>query len=407
MPTLHGNLDDGTDVTLWAVGWHPIQHQPAVDGDGDDDRQQWKRTLSTAVLGANLQSVGSTLFSRSAVRFTNLDMWSRHPTIVDHDAPAPEHPQAQVTPYGEEYRVTIGIENPQVVRRQAAGYDSINQGSGDDAAITFDVVPAAPLAFHDHLAMDARNLLTFSYQAAAHITAQYATTGDGQPVRIYRQRPSRKSSRRVHRSNMIITANTSDPVEIFSRWWAATKDYYPLPQILAGRFYTRFAFLEHHVISAISALEATYDRLGHLTSAPMDNDLFHARKQWHIDNEPDEEFRRLLIGIGNRQSLRRKLKAIYRDLSEPLVKESGTDPKKWVEDVMEVRDLLAHTGSHVPGVSDSAESILARVDRDTRAVLALLLCRFLDMESATLSRAASVLSQSGPLVRADSMPGDM
>jgi len=399
-PTLHGQLDDGTPVTLWARGFHPIQDR---DG-GPADEQRWRRSLTTVLVGAHLGDQDAELFSESALQFQHLAMWSRHPTVVDHDAPAPVHDSANVSPYDAPFSVEISLLHPQIVRHRADGSgDAIMNGSGNDSEIAFRSDPPASLAFHDHLAMDARNLLTFSFQAEAHVTRQRAVS-EGREVIIYRYRTSKLSRSQKSGHNMVVTALTSDVAKIFEAWWAVASDYYPLTQILAGRYYTSRAFLEHSVSAAVAALEATYDRLDHLPSNRMDPEAFADRRQWHLEHEEDEDFRALLQGLGNRQSLRQKLKRISRDLSEPVVTAAGIGPKQWVIDVMDVRDQIAHTGSHVSGVQDEGEVILERVDRDTRAILSLVLCRLLGLEGEALMRSASVLSQVGPLVRADSMP---
>lgn len=399
-PTLYGQLDDGTPVTLWAKGFHPIQDR---DG-GRANEQRWRRSLTTVLVGAHLGDQDAELFSESALQFQHLAMWSRHRTVVDHDAPAPVHDSANVSPYDAQFNVEISLLNPQIVRHRADGFgEAIMNGSGNDSEIAFHSDPPAPLAFHDHLAMDARNLLTFSFQAEAHITRQRAVS-EGREVIIYRHRTSKLSRSQKSGHNMVVTALTSDVAKIFEAWWLVASDYYPLTQILAGRYYTSRAFLEHSVSAAVAALEATYDRLEHLPSDRMDPKVFAERRQWHLDHEVDEDFRALLQGLGNRQSLRQKLKRVWRDLSEPVVTAAGVDPKSWEKDVMAVRDRIAHTGSHVDGVQDEAEAILERVDRDTRAVLSLVLCRLLGLEGQALMRSASVLSQVGPLVRADSMP---
>lgn len=399
-PTLYGQLDDGTPVTLWARGFHPIQDR---DG-GRADEQRWRRSLTTVLVGAHLGEQDAELFSESALQFQHLAMWSRHRTVVDHDAPAPVHDSANVSPYGAPFNVEISLLNPQIVRHRADGSgDAIMNRSGNESEIAFQSDPPASLAFHDHLAMDARNLLTFSFQAEAHITRQRAVS-EGREVIIYRHRTSKLSRSQKSGRNMVVTALTSDAAKIFEAWWLVASDYYPLTQILAGRYYTSRAFLEHSVSAAIAALEATYDRLDHLPSNRMDPEVFADRQQWHLEHEEDEDFRALLQGLGNRQSLRQKLKRISRDLSEPVVTAAGVDPKQWVMDVMSVRDQIAHTGSHVDGVQDEGEAILERVDRDTRAVLSLVLCRLLGLKGQALMRSASVLSQVGPPVRADSVP---
>jgi len=399
-PTLYGQLDDRTPVTLWARGFHPIQDR---DG-GPADEQRWRRSLTAVLVGAHLGDQDAELFSESALQFQHLAIWSRHPTVVDHDAPAPVHDCANVSPYDASFGVKISLLNPQIVRHRADGSgDAIMNGSGNDSEIAFHSDPPAPLAFHDHLAMDARNLLTFSFQAEAHITRQRAVS-KGREVIIYRHRTSRLSRSQKSGHNMVVTALTSNVSKIFEAWWSVASDYYPLTQILAGRYYTSRAFLEHSVSAAVAALEATYDRLDHLPSNRMDPEAFVDRQQWHLEHEEDEDFRALLRGLGNRQSLRQKLKRLSRDLSEPVVTASGVGPKQWVIDVMDVRDRIAHTGSHVNGVQDDGEEILERVDRDTRAILSLVLCRLLGLEGESLMRSASVLSQVGPLVRADGMP---
>ena len=238
-PTLYGQLDDRTPVTLWARGFHPIQDR---DG-GPADEQRWRRSLTAVLVGAHLGDQDAELFSESALQFQHLAIWSRHPTVVDHDAPAPVHDCANVSPYDASFGVKISLLNPQIVRHRADGSgDAIMNGSGNDSEIAFHSDPPAPLAFHDHLAMDARNLLTFSFQAEAHITRQRAVS-EGREVIVYRHRTSKLSRSQKSGHNMVVTALTSNVSKIFEAWWSVASDYYPLTQILAGRYYTSRAFL--------------------------------------------------------------------------------------------------------------------------------------------------------------------
>lgn len=402
VPALHGKLSDGREVTLWSLGWSPIEPRQG----GTDTQQRWHRAISVVAVGAHLGAMDEVRVTESRLQFQHLGMWSRHPDPVAEGAPEPQHEAATFAPYGSQHEVTVEVAQPQVVRRRASnGSLFIPQGSGDTAAIVINTAPAAPFAFHERLTMDARNCLTFAYQRPAHLVRQEASI-DGRRVRIYRHRSVQRDAHKHSGFQMLFTANDSNPSVVLAGWWRATTDLYPLPQILSGGYYAKLPFIESQVASAVAALESTYEHLDHLPRHRMDATVFAERQRWHLEHEDDDDFKRLLDGLSNRPTLRQKLKAVGRDLSKPLLEQAAVDLRAWEQDVMHVRDRIAHTGSHVTAVGTGEQDVLARVDRDTRAVLSLVLCRAIGLNTEQLMRAGSVVSQTGPKVRGDSSPID-
>lgn len=66
---------------------------------------------------------------------------------------------------------------------------------------------------------------------------------------------------------------------------------------------------------------------------------------------------------------------------------------QWIADVRKVRDILAHTSSHVTRRGgDGDSSLLDRVNSQTRAIVTILILKQMGIEEAALDRAAMALS---------------
>jgi hypothetical protein len=383
--TLQGLVADGTAVTLWFEDFSPLQEAPRSSRD-----------VGTALVGAACGDEGTTLFDEMTYSYEGLGSWSRHPKVVERDEPGPQYGSAVFVPYAEDdTELTIRVDEPETLHRNPdLNVPMIRDGSGHATRVVMITDPPTPLSFHNHLALDLSSLLSFCFQREAHLSSRVGRI-DGQIVTVHRRVATKSSVVRPHGSSMIVTCNRFDPALLFEAWWAACRDLYPLPQILAGRYSTRRAFLEHHVISATAALEATYGRLSGYPQVAMDEELFVERKEWHAAHEDNEEFGKLLSNVANRMTLKAKLMGIKSYVGADLIATAGVRQRQWVSDVMMTRNRLAHSGSHVEGVTDGGRNLLLRVDRDTRAVLSLVLCKLLGAEPQALDAAASVLSQRG------------
>jgi hypothetical protein len=376
--TLHGALEDGDPVTLWTT-------EPLLPAGANDRHQLWVRHVHYALVGDHLGDRDSVTFERSVVRFENLSRWSSRR--------APEHQgeeTATFSPYGEPYEVTMALQAPTIERLTANGVVVSDPSVAGVPAITYDFEPAAPMAFLDWMLHDTVGLLTFCYQARAHLTERYVMHA-GIQLRVYARHTHRPIGRAKTPRSMVLSAETIDPGVLFPAWWAVTSRYYPLPQILAGRFYTRGAYLEHHLLAAVAALESVYDQLD-LPADRMDRSVFKERRKWHLENEPDEQFHKVLTEqITNRQTLRMKMGILGEHIGDELMGVAAVTRSEWIQHVMAVRNNLAHSGSHVKGVGDDTATELEDVDRETRAVLTLLLCQLIGASESALRQAAFAL----------------
>lgn len=390
--TLYGRAAGGVALTLWFDDFSPLQEAPR------SSTVEWsrKRDVGTALVGANCGDEGTTLFDEMTYSYEGLGSWSRYSKTVDHEEPGPQYGAARFVPYvDDDIEMTIRVDDPETLhRRPDMDVAMIRDGSGDATRVVMVTNPPAPLAFYNHLALDLSNLLSFCFQRQAHLSGRSGRIG-GKVVTIHRRVATKSSVVRPHGSSMILTCNRFDPVLLFSAWWEACRHLYPLPQILAGRYSTRRAFLEHHVISATAALESAYERLSDYPQVAMNEELFLERQEWHAAHEDNEDFKKLLSNLVNRVTLKTKLMGVKSYVGADLVANAGVRQRQWVSDVMATRNRLAHSGSHVEGVTDGGQELLSRVDQNTRAVLSLVLCKQLGADAAALDAAASVLSQRG------------
>jgi hypothetical protein len=299
--------------------------------------------------------------------------------------------RATFAPYPEvSHEVTMSLQAPMIERLSANGVVLADPDKAGSPAISFDFEPAAPMDFLDWMLHDTVGLMTVCYQDRAHVSERYVVH-DGTVLRVYSP-PAHRPIRRpkTHRS-MVLRAATIEPAVLFPGWWEVTSKHYPLPQILAGKFYSRRAYLEHHVIAAVAVLEAVYEQIG-LPAERMDATVFRARSKWHRDHEENHAFKELLgEQLSNRQTLRIKMDKLGTYVGDELLNHAGVVRPEWITHVMAVRNKLAHSGSHVSGVGENAAIALEEADRETRAVLTLLLCRLVGASDAALRQAAFAL----------------
>ncbi|MGX9901666.1 HEPN domain-containing protein [Arthrobacter sp. SA17] len=109
----------------------------------------------------------------------------------------------------------------------------------------------------------------------------------------------------------------------------------------------------------------------------------------------DAPFREFLYQAlkNNRPTLGTRLNELASAVKLERLKLMTISEHQWIADVRKVRDLLAHTSSHVTrrgGNGDS--SLLDRVNSQTRAIVTILILKQMGIEEAALDRAAMALS---------------
>lgn len=379
---IQGRMKDGELVTLLHAtpDRNFLLHDPADSGRKRGHHQNY----DYAFFGAHVADPGAALFRQSTISFVGLGEWSRHPEVmrVSEEVP-PTFAAATITNlYGTGLPVQVSIENAAVVERDDEGRQAFRRFLGNDARIVFTFDEPQTVAMHTRLAFDLRALLTFSYQQNAQIDEQTISIAPGSDeIRYSYRRDVRKDQVRLHKSQMVITPDALAPELLFPKWWAALSELYPVPQILAGRYYTRQAFIEGHVLSAVASAEKFYTLLD-LPQERMDKTFFRARRKEHLaleearqDDSPEQALFDAILqeGLQNRQTFDAKLRALVLGAGPETVAAASIDAELWVKKVKQVRNKLAHEGSHVNERGyDDASDWLGRVDNSTRVILTLI-----------------------------------
>lgn len=378
-----GRDNDGAPLTLWHTA--PEENYLLNRPSRDDEMTGWKQAFAYLIRGAHIEAPGGELYRQSSVSFQHLDLWARHPDVIPADQesrPAFEEATlANVYDSGADARVTI--ENAAVIERSADGSESFRRFLGDDARIVFTFDKPQPLLMHQHLAFNARDLITFCYQRAAVLTTQTLSFEPASDEFSYTYRQDgKKQAARTHPTQMTLTPATLRPSVLFPKWWQATHELYPVPQILAGRYYTKRAYIEGHVLAAVASAEKLYTLLG-MPSTRFEKDFFELRRREHSNMEKQRElktqaqkdFRAFLSEVlKNQPTFEMKLRALADRAGTDQLAAADIDVDLWVKKVKDVRNKLAHEGSHVDSLTgDDTEDWLGRVDNSTRVVLSLIL----------------------------------
>ena len=101
-----------------------------------------------------------------------------------------------------------------------------------------------------------------------------------------------------------------------------------------------------------------------------------------------------------------KLHALVAHVGPDLMVAADIDTELWVKKVREVRNKLAHEGSHVDGISDSdAADWLGRVDDSTHVLLSLAVRQWLGAPRMDTPRVRRIFRGRGVRLEPDEQPG--
>lgn len=404
--SVHGQLASGQLVTLWDTQGHHLQFV-----SDEDDSIRHVRRFTHAILGDAVDSYDEARFRYSAFRLHGLDRWSAmEQYLVPRGLPAdevPQYPPARLTGFhtdedGTNYSATVRIENPRRLEadeEDPTGY--ISTYTGHDVRIVFECEPSAPARVHDLLLFDLQALLTFSYQAGAPLEAEWIGDSTKGLLPVLRADPftGDKPLAEVFPQRMIMTVSSVGADQIFPMWWRAVHELYPAIQVIYLYHHGSRGLLESSTSSAIAVAERLHGIVGPtLTKFPegfLDSQQKRLRKVVRQEFPgPDYAlFRQHLYDSlkNNRPTLRTRLEELAEAVTPGRMAALGVDPTQWISEVRRVRDILAHTASHVNQRGTDSAKLLQRVNAQTRVIVTILILRLMGLPADEIDRAALVL----------------
>lgn len=414
-PVIFGRSTTGRNMTLWHT--YPEDNYLIEQATDDHDNVLRKQTYAYLIEGAHLPDPGAPLFRQSTATYKHLFYWAIHPEEIPHDQATPPAFETAVLKnvYGLGVDARVQIEDPPVVEQFASGGRRFHRFNGDDVRVSFTFDTPQLLSTHQRLAFNLRDLLTFSYGRSATPLGQTLSVDPNSADLTYSYRQDRKKHEtQLHGSEMVLRPGQLSPETMFPRWWDATTELYPLTQILAGRHYTKRAYIEGHVLAAVAATERLYTQL-EMPSTRFTKAFFNERKRdiqaadadRDTGHEEQADFTKFLSDVlKNQPTFDTKLRAIAAYANLDQIQVADIDVDLWVQKTKKVRNKLAHQGSHVDSLTgDDDQDWLGRVDDSTRVILALALRRWLGAEPLPLSQVRRVFRGRGTQHEPEPQPG--
>lgn len=393
--TIHGELQSGEKVTLWDLQGSHLHYLSTRKS-----HTKYRRLFSCAILGDYLASPKEQIFKFSSYGLRGLPEFSERLDAVPASLPEAERPKYEDARFSIEhnetcYQISARIENPRQLQRDEAGDRSyFPYRSGDEVRITFQCSPPAPLEVHDELLRDFRGLLAFACIDIIPIEGQWLGLSERIDMYSVVRRDSLRDFRKyatgnIFNFNMLVTLDQVPPEILLPRWWKAAGDLYPATEIISSYNLGIRGVLESSTSSAIALAERLQEAIAP-GAKRYERAAYREMQAKIMDGFSDDiEFAALLKGLlNNRLTLQGKLDLLAEAVSPERFTMMGIDSVMWMKDVRAVRDLLAHTGSHVKGRSSGAATKLIRVNYETRAIVSILILKLMDLEENVLNRAA-------------------
>jgi hypothetical protein len=199
-------------------------------------------------------------------------------------------------------------------------------------------------------------------------------------------------------TQMILSAGHAAPATIFAAWWKLVDELFPATQVIVMYHHGSRGVLEGSTTSAIAAAEHLHGLLGH-TKTRFPDGFLESRLAPLLAVFPGTEnggFRQFLREAmkNNRPTLHTRLTELVSLVTPARMELAGFSDEAWIAGVKAVRDKLAHTGSHIDRRDGASSRLLDHVNLQTRAVVALLVLRQMDLSDQVLDRSAKVLADS-------------
>lgn len=383
--TIHGALDSGEKVTLWAHDY-PIY----TPFEQSSEKLDQARMVSHVVLGDHCDSRENATFDKIVISFEHFKSWMRLDETIAESELYPVRQAVEIAaPFGIDATLNMRLLNRPVVERFADStgeYPAFGRFVGDNAAIEISSACSLPYADWDMIEHSLARFVAFNYGIKLRTTRrEYYAAHSGSKVELYmvsQMHPSVKRSH-IHPMTLIITGGELAPEYALDKWLRALTDIYPVAQILAAQHFQRNAILESNVLSVIAALEKMHEYMGFRQSR-FDTKAYKTIRRRLMELAEDDEHlnstevssAELIDYLGqtvqNRKTMRSKMKELVESLGEHPFEALGFTSIEWINDVMKVRNNLAHTGAHDNASGSGGVVLLRRIKYQSLVVLTLL-----------------------------------
>ena len=397
---LHGALGSGEKVTLWDLDGSPLQHPPTAK-----PLIKSRRRFTYAILGEHLKNHRDQDFRFSSYRLRGFLEFSERLTGVPSSMPETERPKYADAKFsiendGISYEISARVENPRQLEISESGSNQyFPYLAGENVRMTFECSPSAPAAVHDMLLLDFQRLLSFASAEIIPVEKEWLAVSDRTEMLPVIRRDAVHDVKKyavgnLFSFNMLVTLQDVEPAVLFPRWWKAVRDLYPATEIISSYNQGTRGVLESSASSAIALAERLQEAIA--PRATRFEKGVYREMQAKIKErfKDDSEFSALLkSSLGNRLTLRDKLNVLTEAVTPERFMLMNIDSSAWVQDVRNIRDLLAHTGSHVNSRTSGSVVQLTRVNQETRAVISLLILKLMGLEDEVLDKAAEITGQ--------------
>ena len=298
---------------------------------------------------------------------------------------------------GITYEISARVENPRQLEISENGSSQYFPcHAGENVRTTFECSPPAPAEIHDMLLLDFQRLLSFASVEIIPVEKEWLAVSDRSEMLPVIRRDAVHDVKKyavgnLFSFNMLVTLQDVEPAVLFPRWWKAVRDLYPATEIISSYNQGTRGVLESSTSSAIALAERLQEAIAP-RSKRYENGVYREMQAKIKERfEDDPGFAALLkSALGNRLTLRDKLNILAEAVTPERFRLMNIDSSAWMQDVRDVRDLLAHTGSHVKGRSSGSAVQLVRVNQETRAIISLLILNLMGLEEEALNKAAKV-----------------
>lgn len=398
--TIYGELQTGEKVTLWDFNGSHLQHRMT-----SKPYTKSRRHFTHAILGDHLSTPKRQYFKFSSYRFRGLLEFSERLEPIPASLAKTERPRYEDAKFSVEinetiYQITARINNPrQLEQSERRGGSYFPSSSGDDVRVTFECTPPAPVEVHNELMMDFQRLLAFVCIDIIPVENEWLAVSSRSVMHSVMRRDSvhdvkKYATADIFNFNILVTLHQVPPEILLPRWWKAIKELYPATEIISTYNQGIRGVLESSTASVIA--------LGERLQEVIDPNAkrYELSRYREIQAKISEKFSddaelagMLKSLLSNRLTLRGKLEILSNAVTPERFSLMGIESSAWIRDVRDVRDHIAHTGSHVKGRSSDAATKLMRVNLETRAIVSILILKLMELDDQVLDQAAEIIGK--------------
>lgn len=320
------------------------------------------------------------------------------PSGTDVDA-LPNYPSAEIKDWnGSGIDVSISLVEPQRIETgDQTQTGTIKDHTGENAHFRLSFASPATVLQSEQVLADLQAFVAFAFQSTAAFSFERSKTDpDTKWLDVLTHHQTDKGSRRTHQwPRMLLLADDFDLSVVLPNWFRLLDDVFPVLQILAIRINSQSRVVESSTSSVLAAAERLHEYVGS-TQERFDPQSLKANQVLILaavkgpENKPFRAFLREVTRVVH-PTLQTKLEELFDSMEPAAAGELGIDRDAWVSEAKNVRNLLAHTGSHVARRAGDGRLLLDRVEDQTRAIISVVILGILGVPAAAIVRAATVL----------------